>query len=300
MCRATFGVGGNSESFYSDGHKNTYEAPAWLAERGLDAYEVEAGNGLRISEATLRKIGYEAKKNGISVSLHSPYFISLSSVEPEKRQNSVRYITESIRAAELLGADTVVVHTGSAGQISRADAMKYAAETISNVLETVETDVHIGLETMGKLNQLGTLEEVLTLCAISPRLYPVVDFGHLNCRGREASGIFGTSWQGGATVTGGVFVTQDDYRAVFDKIANRLGDTYAQNLHCHFSKIEYTKAGEKKHVRFDDDGFEPAYEPLMEVLLKDRLSPRIISESAGTMAEDARTMKEYYERRLLG
>ena len=292
MDRATFGTGGNSESFYAEGKKHTFEAPAWLSGRGLDAYEYQAGNGLTAGEASLRKVGEEAKKYGILMSIHAPYFISLSSVEPEKRLNSINYIEKSVRAAEFLGADTVVIHTGSAGKITREKAMEYAADTLTKLLESVETDVHLGLETMGKLNQLGTLEEVITLCKLSPRLYPVVDFGHLNCRGRAASGVFDMADE---TPCGGVFVTVDDYRAVFDKIGDRLGDEYARHLHCHFSKIEYTKSGEKKHVRFVDEGYEPPFEPLMEAIVRENVAPRLISESAGTMAEDAKTMKDYYE-----
>lgn len=295
MQTATFGVGGNSESFYAEGKKHTFEAPAWLRGRGLDAYEYQAGNGLTAGEASLRKVGDEAKANGILMSLHSPYYISLSGVELEKRLNSIKYIQQSLRAAEFLGADTIVVHTGSAAKITRAEAMSYASDTLYKLLESTETDIHIGLETMGKLNQLGTLEEVLTLCKLDRRLYPVVDFGHLNCRGRFESGVFDELSE--PTPTGGVFVTADDYRAVFDKIARCLGDEYAKTLHCHFSKIEYTKQGEKKHMKFSDEGFEPPFEPLMEAIIREGLAPRIISESAGTMAEDAKEMKDYYEAR---
>lgn len=295
--RALFGTGGNSESFYAEGNKDTWQAPAWLKARGLDAYEYQAGNGLRAGEKSLRRVGEEAAKNGISLSLHAPYFISLSSVEPEKRKNSIGYITESLRAAEWLGADIIVVHTGSAAKISRETAMEYASDTLMKLLESTDSKVRIGLETMGKLNQLGTLSEVLTLCKIDKsRLYPVVDFGHLNCRGRLQSGVFDNPDE--PDVTGGVFVTVDDYRRVFDRIACELGDEYAKTLHCHFSKIEYTKSGEKKHVRFEDEGFEPAFEPLLEAVVREGVAPRFISESAGTMAEDAKTMKDYYDSLL--
>ncbi len=295
--RALFGTGGNSESFYAEGNKDTWQAPAWLKARGLDAYEYQAGNGLRAGEKSLRRVGEEAAKNGISLSLHAPYFISLSSVEPEKRQNSIGYITESLRAAEWLGADIIVVHTGSAAKISRETAMEYASDTLVKLLESTDSKVRVGLETMGKLNQLGTLSEVLTLCKIDKsRLYPVVDFGHLNCRGRLHSGVFDDPDEPDAV--GGVFVTADDYRRVFDRIACELGDEYAKTLHCHFSKIEYTKSGEKKHVRFEDEGFEPPYEPLLEAVVREGVAPRFISESAGTMAEDAKTMKDYYDSLL--
>ena len=292
MTNAKFGVAGNSESFYADGNKHTHESPAWLASKGLDAYEYQCGRGYTAGEESMRKVGEEAKKHGILMSLHTPYYISLSSVELEKRLNSIEYIKKGLWAARCLGADTIVVHTGSAGKITRAEAMDFASDTLYKLFEAIEdTNIRIGLETMGKLNQLGTLDEVLTLCKIDPRLCPVVDFGHLNCRGRSESGVFGEI---DTTPTGGVFVTEDDYRAVFDLIGERLGDAYANSLHCHFSKIEYTKQGEKRHVNFMDDGFEPPFEPLMEAIVKENVSPRIISESAGMQSEDAAAMKRYY------
>ena len=275
---ATFGPGGNSESFYNEGKKSTVQAPAWLSARGLDAYEYQAGNGLTAGDASLRKVGEEAQKHGILMSLHTPYFISLSGVEEEKRLNSINYISRSLHAAELLGADTIVIHTGSAAKITREEAMALAADTLTKNLEVNgDTTIRMGLETMGKINQLGTLDEVLTLCKLAPIYHPVVDFGHLNARH-----------------LGGYFSDCDSYRAVFDKIATTLGDDYAYNLHCHFSKIEYTKAGEKKHLTFEDDVFGPDFEPLAEAIVREGICPRIICESAGTMAEDALFMKSQW------
>ena len=86
---ARFGPGGNSESFYNSGHKATVQAPGWLREIGLDAYEYQAGNGLTAGLPTLRAIGEKAKEHGIAMSLHTPYFISLASAEEEKRLKSV-------------------------------------------------------------------------------------------------------------------------------------------------------------------------------------------------------------------
>ncbi len=272
---ATFGPGGNSDSFYADGKKSTVQAPEWVKLKGLDAYEYEAGNGLAAGDATLRKIGEEAKKHGVLMSFHTPYFISLSGVDPEKRLKSINYISRSLGAAELLGADTIVIHSGSAAKISRSEAMVLAADTLYKNLEVNgETDIRMGLETMGKINQLGTLEEVIELCKISPKYHPVVDFGHLNARN-----------------IGSYFTDCDSYRAIFDKIANSLGDEYAYNLHCHFSKIEYTNAGEKKHLTFADTVYGPSFEPLAEAIIREGVAPRIICESDGTQAEDALFMK---------
>lgn len=272
---ATFGPGGNSESFYADGKKSTTQAPEWVKLKGLDAYEYEAGNGLTAGEATLAKIGEEAKKHGVLMSFHTPYFISLSGVDPEKRLKSIDYISRSLRAAKLLYADTIVIHAGSAAKISREEAMALASDTLLKNLEVNgDTDIRMGIETMGKINQLGTLEEVIELCKLSPKYHPVVDFGHLNARN-----------------LGSYFPDCDSYRRVFDRIATELGDAYAYNLHCHFSKIEFTNSGEKKHLTFADSVFGPAFEPLAEAIVKEGVAPRIICESDGTMAEDALYMK---------
>jgi len=275
MANAKFGPGGNSESFYAAGHKSTVEAPAWVAARGLDAYEYEAGNGISAGEATLRAIGDAARKHGILMSLHTPYFISLSGVEEEKRLRSISYIQKSLWAAELLGADTIVIHCGSAAKISRAEAVSLAIDTLEKTIEAVgDTPIHLGIETMGKINQLGTLEEVVEICKRDPHLYPVVDFGHMNAR-----------------ALGGYYTDVDSYRRTFDYIGRELGDEIARTLHCHFSKIEYTNAGEKKHLTFADNEFGPRFEPLAEAIVKEGLAPRIICESDGTMAEDALYMK---------
>lgn len=275
---AKFGPGGNSEAFYAAGKKSTLDAPAWVSSKGLDAYEYEAGNGLSASPSMLKLIGEEAKRNNIQMSFHAPYFISLSGIVEEKRLNSIRYIQQSLEAAHLLGAKTIVVHTGSAAKISRDEAMRLAADTLVKTLNTVDTyGVKIGLETMGKINQLGTLEEVLELCRIDSSLVPVVDFGHLNARN-----------------LGEMFKTADDYLRVFDKIDRLLGVDVAKNLHCHFSKIEWTGSGEKRHLTFEDQIYGPQFEPLVEVIAKNGLAPTIICESAGTQSEDALAMKKYY------
>lgn len=277
MCQPLFGPSGNSESFYAAGYKSTRQAPGWLRTLGLDTYEYQCGNGVTGSDANFIAVGEEAKKHGIVLSLHAPYYISLSGVDPETRKKSIGHIEKSVRAAELLGADRIVIHTGSAAKISREEAMGYAADTLERALDMIDTPVKFGLETMGKINQLGTLEEVITLCKISPRLIPVVDFGHLNARH-----------------LGGYFVTADDYRRVFDAVGDALGDEVARTLHCHFSHIEYTGGGEKKHLTFADTTYGPFFEPLAQVIAKEGLCPRILCESAGTMAEDALAMKHSY------
>lgn len=276
---ALFGPGGNSDTFRRAGYRSTLDAPRFVASCGLDAYEYEAGQGLSASPEMLAAIGKEAVAHGIHMSFHTPYFISLSSVEPEKRRKSVEYLYESAAASDALGASVMVVHTGSAAKITRETAMEYAAETLrwaDEMLADNHFSVKLGLETMGKLNQLGTLEEVIALCKLSPRFVPVVDFGHINARER------------------GILQTEDDFKRIFDRIATELGAEAAEHLHCHFSRIEYTEKGEKRHLTFADETFGPDHRPLLRAVVSLGVSPTFISESAGTQSEDAGEMKAYY------
>ena len=278
---AKFGPAGNSNSFFEKGYKHALDVPEYLTVMGLDAFEYQCGRGVNIGEEKAAKLGDLAKKSGITLSLHAPYYISMSSVDEEKRLNSINYILSSARAADAMGADRIIVHTGSCGKISRSEALTLAIDTMRLSLRALEEEnlshIHICPETMGKVNQLGTLDEVLALCEIDERLIPCIDFGHLNARDL------------------GIFKTFADYEKVFTAIRDRLGEERLQNFHSHFSKIEYTAGGEKRHLTFADTVYGPDFEPVMELTYKYGCNTRFICESDGTQAEDAKQMKDYYE-----
>ena len=281
--RAMFGPGGNSESFYQQGNKSTLQAPEWVKKVGLDAYEYEAGRGVNASDETFVSLGEKAKLAGISLSIHAPYFISLSSVEPEKRTGSAKYILDSARALSLMGGKTMVIHAGSCAKLDRTDALNFAKDAIHHALNVLsENGLYgfiLGIETMGKVNQLGTLDEVLEMCSVDKTVCPVIDFGHMNAREQ-----------------GGVFESVDDYKRIFDIVEKRKSPEAAYNMHCHFSKIEHTKGGEKRHLTFEDTVYGPDYVPLMQAIAQIGAAPTIICESDGTQAEDALEMKNTYAK----
>ena len=280
---ALFGSGGNPKSFYDDGNKDTVDVFKWLNAKNIDSYEYQAGTGLHAGTLTLKKIGGQTSENNILLSLHAPYFISITSDDNETIAKSVANALKCVDGAAAMGAYIVVIHSGSLGKNTREKSLEKAKSTISKILNVIyktnKTSVQIGLETMGKQNQLGTLDEVIELCKIDEILYPVVDFGHLNARNDSDR-----------------FKTRDDYMKVFDKIGEKLSENKAKYLHCHFSKIEYTQKGEKKHLTFEDKTFGPEFEPLAEVLVKNNLYPNIICESDGTMDIDALFMKNTYKK----
>lgn len=279
---AKFGPAGNSESFSGMGYKHSLQIPEYVVKMGLDAYEYQCGRGVNIGLDKAEELGKTAKKSGITLSLHAPYYISMSSLEEEKRNNSVNYILKSAEAVNAMGGNRIVVHTGSCGKISRGDALDLAMDTMKKAVSALDnaglSNIHICPETMGKVNQLGNLEEVMALCSLDERLIPCIDFGHLNARDQ------------------GYFKTLSDYETVFLTIKNKLGEERLKSFHSHFSKIEYTTGGEKRHLTFEDTVFGPDFEPVMELTVKYGCSSTFICESAGTQAEDAKTMKDYYNK----
>ena len=274
----SFGPGGNSASFGK--RKFPQELPQYLSELGLNGYEIECGRGVRISAKTYELLPALARENNITLTLHAPYFISLSSVEEEKRLKSIDYIRESAEAAQKLGAKKIVVHSGSCAKMSREEALALALDTLKKTQQSLDenglSDIIICPETMGKINQLGTLSEVLELCGADERFLPCVDFGHLNAR------------------TLGGIKSKADYAAILDEIEDKLGHHRLKHFHVHFSRIMYTAGGEKEHLTFEDKEYGPEYEPLMELFYERGLEPTIICESAGTQAEDAAEMKSYF------
>lgn len=277
---AIFGPAGSSEAF-SKSHKSSTEMPEYLSEMGLDAFEYQCGQGVRVSDSVAAALKEKAEKFGITLSLHSPYFISLSGIEPEKRDKSIDYILQSAAAAQKMGAKRIVIHSGSCSKISREEALSLAKDTLKRAREAAVAagyeDIIFCPETMGKFNQLGNLEEVLELCRLDDSFLPAVDFGHLNAR------------------TLGKVNSKEAFEHILGEIENRLGSDRLKIFHSHFSKIEYTPGGgEKKHLTFEDELYGPRFEPLMELIAKKNLSPTFICESAGTQDSDALAMKKHY------
>lgn len=257
--------------------------PQHLQELGLTAFEYECGHGVRLSAKTASELRENAQKHNITISLHSPYFISLTN--PEKTENNINYIRQSAKAVSSLGGKNIVIHSGSIMKMTRELALSNAKETLTKTLQVSIAenwgDVRFCIETMGKINQLGTLTEVLDLCQIDEMFLPCIDFGHLYAR------------------TLGELNGYEAFAKILNEIENRVGEDRAKSCHIHFSHIEFTNGGEKKHRTFSETGgFGPDWEPLCELLYKRNYNSIVICESKGTQIADAVTMKDYYISQL--
>jgi deoxyribonuclease-4 len=272
-----FGPAGNSRRFYDEGFKRTEQAFSWLHALGLTAYEYSMGRGVHVSRETAVSIGQEAQRYGIRTSVHAPYFINCASSEATRREKSVNYLMQAVEAAGWLGADRVVFHVGAPGRLDREEALNLARSTIEKAHEALDgaglDAITLCPETMGRTGQIGTLDEVLSLCAWDARLLPALDFGHLHVIGQ------------------GTLNSEADFRAVLTRMVDVLGFTRVKHFHVHFSRIDYGPKGEKRHMNFSDEGYGPDFRHLAPVLIEMGLEPVIICESAGDQADDAAEMQ---------
>jgi deoxyribonuclease-4 len=279
-----FGPAGNSDSFYSQGHKSTAEAFEWVAAMGLNAFEYSFGRGVRLKRETAQVIGKKAAEAEVAVSVHAPYYINLATEEPDKAKANIRYLKESAQAAGWMGARRVVFHPGSQGRLTRSEAFARVRQGLEAAVDILKNEglweVELCPETMGRMKQIGDLGEVIELCGIDERIVPAIDFAHLHARGK------------------GAINSEEDYACILDRLSDELGGCRAKRFHVHFSRIEYTAAGEKAHRTFADTQFGPDFRPLARLIAKRGLEPVIICESKGTMAEDAAEMKKQYTEEL--
>ena len=275
MLKPKFGPAGNSDSFYQEGFSASVDMPKWLAARDLDAFEYSFGRGIRLGTEGAKAIRAEAEKYGIQLSVHMPYFINLATEEDEKKVKNIGYFVDSLKVAEALGAKRAVFHPGSASGGDRGAILQRAKVFFKEIIATLDDmklmNVTLCAETMGKINQLGSLEEVIELCNVDERVWPTIDFGHLHCRGL------------------GAINSKEDYAAILDKLENGIGTERAKTMHVHFSK-----GGEKMHHTFADVQYGPEFMPLAELIAERGYEPVFICESKGTMAEDAKSMKDMY------
>jgi len=275
-----FGPSGNSDIFYEQGYKSSLDMPAWLRNMGLDAYEYSCARGVRIKPDMAYKLGGIAKENGITLSVHAPYYINLASEDSQAIEKSFEYIIDTSRVAELMGAERVVLHPGSLVKLSRNKAFQNISYNLGRVVDILKRrgiKTILCPETLGKKNQMGTLDEILELCLLDKSLIPTLDFAHLHA------------------LNGGTLKEKSDYDKVFDRLFTVLGEERGRCIHIHYSRVEYTeKGGEKKHWSYDDIEYGPEFEPLAECLIEYGISATIISESRGTMAEDALKIKKIF------
>ena len=246
----------------SDG-RGYLKAITAIARMGLDCLEVAFTYGVRMKPEMAEAVGDLAAAHGIALSVHAPYYINLAAYEEEKIAASRQRILDSSHRAHLMGARQVVFHAGFYQKRPARETYRLIRDQVLTLQEEIQRaawNVALCPEITGKPSQFGSTEELLALMA-DTGCGLTVDFAHLLAR-----------QQG---------------QIAYDTLMPDLPD----NLHAHFSGIEYTAKGEKKHLRLQPEDFRP----LLDALRKHRKQATIICESPAPF-EDAVMMKTMVEK----
>ena len=242
------------------------DVPEYLHSGGLDAFEYQAvrwGPKPQMQKENAEKLGFKAKEHDVRLSVHGSYFVNLCgdalTVEASKRR-----LISCITAANWMGAHEVVFHPGFYSK-SHEEDLRRCVKAMNEIVEFMKSygiiSVYLAPETTGRIFQIGSLDETLTLCEKVELTKPTVDWSHLYAR------------------EGGRLKTIDDFRRVIDKIEKRLGTNAINDLHCHYTRVEFGRMGERRHHTMDDTKYGPDFKPLAILIAELGLNPVIISES---------------------
>jgi deoxyribonuclease-4 len=240
--------------------------PSFLRQEGLDALEYQAvrwGQVPQIKQENAEKLGLNAKQNDVWLSMHGSYFISLQSKKAVVEASRKRLLACAM-ASDWMKAKVLVFHPGFYMGHGHQEILKRSIDVVGNVVAEMKSlgiTVKLGLETMGKRSQFGSLEEVLAVCQQIDQTVPVIDWSHIHARS-----------QGG-------LVTKADFAKVIDHVEERLGTNVAKNLHCHFSHMEFSARGEVRHRTLGEKRYGPDFQLLAQLIVELGLKPVIICES---------------------
>jgi deoxyribonuclease-4 len=279
-CKPRFGPAGVPPFFRTMGAELP-DVPVLLREEGLNAFEYQAsrwGQTPQMKQQAAEQLGSEAKRSDVLLSLHGSYYVNLAG-KKEVIEASKRRLIACATAAQWMGAYVVVFHLGYYGAKGKKAAFRDCVDALSDVAKTISSmginSVKLGPETMGKHVQVGGLEEILTICETVEGTQLVIDWGHLHAR------------------SGGRLNTASDFRAVVEETEKRLGTKTVKDMHCHFSKIEFTRKGERRHHILDEKAYGPNFASLAEIILEFRLHPIVICETP-LLDVDAMKMRDTF------
>lgn len=276
MVDVRFGPAGRPINY--SGHAK--DACSYIKAEGLEAYEYQATYGVKISQQSALELKKNSEDEKVLISMHAPYYINLSSNKEVVVERSIQRLVQSAKASEWMGAYRTVFHPGFYTSYTSDEAMKRCKESINQIMDELE---RFGVkaycfapETTGKRSQLGNLDEIIEICRSFDHFEPTVDFAHVYAR------------------SGGKINSREDYGQIFQKLENELG---IKSIHSHFTHIEYTDAGEKKHHILSDENYGPPLEPFIEEIVECGWNITVICESP-LIDQDALVMKDMYRKVL--
>ncbi len=241
---------------------------------GLTAFELGWVQSVRVSEATCADIKRIGEEQGVALSVHASYSLTLNATDEEWPKSRKR-LMDAAHYGNLAGATDIIFHPGSYFGNPPKEVLKVAIPRLKDFMEElrkVKNPVTLRPETMGKSAMLGSLEDTLEMSKTIKGVQPCLDFAHLHARPGD-----------------GTMNTVKEWTQILEAYQKALGKKALKNLHIHLSGIEYGPKGEKNHLALGESDLKINF--LFQVLKDFGCAGRILCESP-IMEADAENMKK--------
>jgi deoxyribonuclease-4 len=245
------------------------DAVEYLVQRGYAACEIDFEGGFWMDWDYASRLGAVAADHGIALSIHAPIAAFVGHVDRGKKlRMAVGMLDHTAGLARACGAAPVVFHPGFLLGREREAAIAAVVEQLGELRERLagkERDVPFGVEVMGRVRELGSLEDVVAIASQVPWVRPVLDFAHLHA------------------VTDGGYTEADAFAAALDA-ADAVMEPGVP-FHIHFSDISFANRNEKSHLPYGEGTLRA--EPLAEALAGHERPATVISESPDEASSQA-------------
>jgi len=291
------GVGGYPPAYNETPFRNNrMRIFEWLRSIDINAFEAMMTYGPRTPVQTCQTMRQLSHEYDVKVSVHAAYYIVLTSSEKDKVTRSLDMLKKTFELADIMGADTIVLHPGSLYKKTSEDVSEILGNNVSDFFSQIgKTNIGLFLETAGKKAQFGSVEEILSVTNQIDGVYPCIDFGHVHAR------------------SGGLLSADDAIDEIFTILANNGVFTDGSRVHFHYTPIHYGAKGEIQHRKIDDVYTEqdamvssdsdqagqlymPRYNRIIDNIVKLNISATIISETHNSQDKGALAMRAYYKQ----
>jgi deoxyribonuclease-4 len=239
-----------------------------LLERGYSACELDFERGFWMDYPWAERLAEVAQQHDIALSVHAPLFAFPGHPDEKKAKQALGALDRSAGIATAAGAELVVIHPGFWLGREREQALDDVVAWLQVLRERLEQKNRaavFGLEVMGRVNELGSIDDVIYVAERLPWVRPVIDFAHMHA------------------TTDGAFTDVEAFATALESVDGILEP--GAPFHIHFSDIAYANRNETKHLPYGDGTLRA--EPMRDALARFQRPATVISESPDEQSTQA-------------
>ncbi len=264
-------------------HESPDEAVQLLLDRGYDACEIDFESGFWMDYPWAERFGVLAREHDVALSVHAPLFGFMGHLEPSGRKftSAVGALDRSAGIAAATDAELVVLHPGFLLGRSREDAIAAVVEQLGVLRERLVAKgraVPFGVEVMGRVRDLGSVDDCVVIAARVDWVRPVLDFAHMHA---TSDGAFLESERFVEALAAVDAVLEPEAPSHIDESDSESLQPGSSSdpipFHIHVSDIAFANRNETKHLPYGEGTLRVG--PLRDALARFGRPATIISES---------------------